>query len=105
MEEELGLALTVTSEEGAEQEAVTAAIEESVRAYLAALALEAYTPKVGGPYGYTVSYARLGAAILDAPGVADYQSLTVNGGTANVAVPGKSAAVLGEVSVTYADGT
>lgn len=105
LEEKVGLSLTVTPEAGTEQETVTTAIKESVRAYLAAMALEAYTPGVGRQYGYTVSYARLGAAILDTPGVADYQSLTVSGGTANVTVAGKRAAVLGEVSVTYASGT
>lgn len=104
LEEKLNLSLTVTPEEGAEQETVTSTIKEAVRAYLAAQALDAYTPRVGARYGYTVSYARLGAAILDAPGVADYQGLTVNGGTANVAVAGKSAAVLGEVTVSYVNG-
>ena len=33
----------------------------------------------------------------------DYEGLTVNGGAANLTVPAKYAAVLGEVSVSYAE--
>lgn len=102
--QELTVSLTVITEAGADQETVTAAIKEAAKAYLAALALEAYTPKVGVVYGYTVSYARLGAAILDVPGVTDYHSLAVNGETENITVAAKSAAVLGEVTVSYEGG-
>ena len=49
-----------------------------------------------------MSYARIGAELLAAEGVEDYEGLTVNGGTANLNIPARYAAVLGEVSVTYA---
>ncbi|QMV43749.1 baseplate J/gp47 family protein [Cohnella cholangitidis] len=46
-----------------------------------------------------VSYAKVGAAILDSDGVEDYSGLTVNGGTSNVAVGFEQVAVLGSVDV------
>jgi len=46
-----------------------------------------------------VSYARIGASILASDGVADYSGLTVNGGTANIAVSSEQVAVLGTVTV------
>ena len=45
-----------------------------------------------------MSYARIGSAILDTEGVEDYENLTVNGGTGNLSIPAKYAAVLGEVT-------
>ena len=98
----VALAVTVTAAEGAEQEAVTGAIREAVAGYLREEALTAYRPAVGGKGSYTVSYARIGAELLAAEGVEDYEGLTVNGGTANLNIPARYAAVLGEVSVTYA---
>ena len=62
-----------------------------------------YQPSLSPEKGYRVSYARIGSAILDTDGVEDYEGLTVNGGTANLTVPAKYAAVLGEVSVSYAE--
>ena len=49
-----------------------------------------------------MSYAQIAAAILSAPGVEDFANLTVNGGTANIAIADRKVAVLGEVTVTYA---
>ncbi|SFB62550.1 Uncharacterized phage protein gp47/JayE [Cohnella sp. OV330] len=46
-----------------------------------------------------VSVARIGAAILTSEGVADYSGLTVNGGTANIAISSNQVAVLGTVTV------
>ena len=71
--------------------------------YLKEQALEAYQPSLSPEKGYRVSYARIGSAILDTEGVEDYEGLTVNGGTANLTIPAKHAAVLGEVSVSYAE--
>ena len=71
--------------------------------YLRDEALKAYLPAVGNQSGYSVSYARIGAVILDTEGVEDYESLTVNGGTANLEIPARYAAVLGEVTVNYAE--
>lgn len=88
----LALALTVTALPGAVQSEVTAAIKAAVAAYLKSIAF-------ASDY---VSYAKIAAAILDAPGVHDFEGLTVNGGTANVSISARQVAVLGEVTVTYA---
>lgn len=45
-----------------------------------------------------VSYAKIGALILDAASVADYSGLTINGGTANITIPNESVAILGTVT-------
>lgn len=45
-----------------------------------------------------VSYAKIGAIIIDVEGVLDYQNLLVNGGTSNIPIPEKSIAVIGEVN-------
>ncbi|HZG81495.1 MAG TPA: baseplate J/gp47 family protein [Brevibacillus sp.] len=47
----------------------------------------------------TVSYAKVGAAILASEGVADYSNLLVNGGISNVTVENEQVAVLGTVAV------
>ncbi|MED1642169.1 baseplate J/gp47 family protein [Brevibacillus agri] len=46
-----------------------------------------------------VSYAKVGATILESEGVEDYSGLTVNGGTANISVSIEEVAILGEVIV------
>ena len=99
----VSLSLTVTALEGAEQADVTEAIKAAVAAYLKEETLAAFTPSISKEKGYRVSYARIGSAILDSQGVEDYENLTVNGGTGNLAVPAKQAAVLGEVTVSYAE--
>ena len=76
--------------------------QAAVAAYLKEETLAAFTPSISREKGYRVSYARIGSAILDTQGVEDYENLTVNGGTGNLAVPAKQAAVLGEVTVSYA---
>ncbi|MFD3271528.1 baseplate J/gp47 family protein [Paenibacillus dendritiformis] len=46
-----------------------------------------------------VSYAKIGAAILDSAGVTDYTNLLVNGGTMSVDVGNEEVAVLGVVTI------
>lgn len=88
----LALSLQVTALPGAVQSDVTQAIQDAVTAYLAGIAFK---------QSY-VSYAQIAAAILGAAGVQDFANLTVNGGTANVAIADRKVAILGEVTVTYA---
>ena len=88
---ELDLALTVTAAAGSEQAAVTEAVKDAVSAYLRSIAFA---------QDY-VSYAQIAAAILAAPGVEDFENLTVNGGTGNVPVADRQVAVLGEAAVSY----
>ena len=49
-----------------------------------------------------MSVAQIAVAILSAEGVLDYESLTVNSGTANISIDDREVAVLGEVTITYA---
>ena len=88
---ELDLALTVTAMAGSEEEQVTEAIKAAVTSYLKGVA---FTQDY-------VSYAQIAAAILDAPGVQDFENLTVNGGTGNVPVAARQVAILGEVAIQY----
>ena len=88
---ELDLSLTVTMMGGSEEAQVTEAIKAAVAAYLQGIAFA---------QDY-VSYAQIAAAILDAPGVQDFENLTVNGGTGNVPVAAREVAVLGETAVSY----
>lgn len=46
-----------------------------------------------------VSFAKVGAAILDSDGVEDYSGLTVNGGAANIVIGNEQVAVLGVATV------
>lgn len=88
----LPISLQVTALPGSVQTEVTQAVKDAVTAYLTSIAFR---------QDY-VSYAQIAAAILSAPGVEDFANLTVNGGTANIAIADRKVAVLGEVTVTYA---
>lgn len=88
----LNVAARIKLLDDAEQEATTKAVTES---------LENYLKKIAFKQTY-VSLARLGEAILDAAGVADYESLTVDGATSNVQLSARQVAVLGNLAVTYA---
>lgn len=46
-----------------------------------------------------VSYAKIGAIILDSEGVLDYTDLKVNNGISNIAIGNEEVAVLGEVTI------
>ncbi len=50
--------------------------------------------------GYTVYVSRIAALLMEVDGVTDYTSLTVNGGTANVAIAETAVPVIGEVTLT-----
>lgn len=76
---------------GRYEESVKPAIEQSIKEYLKSIAFK---------QGY-VSYAMIANAIMDTPGIIDYQGLTVNDGTLNIAVPEDTVAVLG--GVTYVE--
>lgn len=89
----LALSLTVTPLPGAETSSLYLAIQKAVTDYLRGIAFQ---------QDY-VSYAQIAAAILSVAGVKDFADLTVNGGTANIAIASREVAVLGEVSVSYAE--
>lgn len=73
---------------GRYDESVKPALEQSVKEYLKSIAFKQNH----------VSYAMIANAIIDTPGVIDYQNLTINGGTANISVPTDTVAVLGVVN-------
>lgn len=88
----LPVSVKLTALPGAAQDAVTQAVKDAITGYLKSIAFrQSY-----------VSYGQIAAAILTADGVQDFTDLTVNGGTANVAISARKVAVLGEVTVTYA---
>lgn len=45
-----------------------------------------------------VSYAKIGAIIIDTEGVLDYQNLLINGGISNIIIPEKSIPVIGGIN-------
>lgn len=90
---EIAISATVSKLNTAEEETVTAGIKAAVAAYLAEIVFR---------QDY-VSFARITDRMLDVEGVLDIANLTVDGGTANVAVGERECAVLGEVTLSYAD--
>lgn len=94
-------AVTVT--QGTGKGTVQAALEEALRGYCRDLIDAKYTPiyyapEEDGPY--TLLYNRVLAMLLNLPGVENFSSLTVNGGTADVPIQAGQIPVVGEVSVT-----
>lgn len=85
---DVGVSITITA--GAVLADVKTLIEANLVKYFKSIAfVESY-----------VSYAKLGNTILSTDGVLDYSNLTINSGTANIAIADTEIAVLGDV--TYA---
>ena len=84
--------MEVTILESATQEAVTQGIKDSIGVYLQTIAFNQDF----------VSYAQIGVAILNTEGVRDFENLTVNGETSNLAVGERECAILGEAVISYA---
>lgn len=63
-----------------------------------AVALDEYFKEIAFSATY-VSYAKIGTLLLNTPGVIDYNGLTVNGGTANVALQDEEVPILGTVNL------
>lgn len=82
---------TVSKSDTVTEDILTSGIKESVAAYLASTV---FTQDY-------VSYAQIGAAIMDTPGVIDYAGLKVSGGIVNIAIAERECPVLGEVTITY----
>lgn len=72
-----------------ELENVKSIIETTIKNYLKEIAFDK---------NY-VSYAKIGAFILDTPGVQDYSNLLINGATDNIAIANEEVAVLGGVVI------
>ena len=82
---------TVSKSDTVAEDILTSGIKESVAAYLASTV---FTQDY-------ISYAQIGAAIMDTPGVIDYAGLKVSGGIVNIAIAERECPVLGEVTITY----
>lgn len=82
---------TVSKSDTVTEDILTSGIKESVEAYLAGTV---FTQDY-------ISYAQIGAAIMDTPGVIDYAGLKVSGGIVNIAIAERECPVLGEVTITY----
>ncbi len=80
-------ALTISG--GYNADSVKASVQQAMANYIRSLAFADDND---------VRYVRIGQAILDTTGVMDYQGLTVNGGTSNIAVGIQEVAVLGTVT-------
>lgn len=49
---------------------------------------------------YSVSYAKVGSLLLSTPGIADYNTLLVDGGTANITIGETEMPIVGEITLT-----
>ena len=87
---ELPVTAAVTLVEGYSTEDVTGQLTTAISDLLA--------QQVFGQ-AVTIPYSRFLACLLQCPGVADYSSFTVNGGTAAVSVSAEAVPVVGTVSV------
>lgn len=103
---DVAVAASVTLEGGVSASSVRAALEEAVCAYLKSLAAAAFSGNVDLQLepleagNYEVPFNRIAFLLLSVPGVLDYTSLKLNGGTENLTIPAGSAPVLREVAVT-----
>jgi len=84
----IDVTVTITLSAGYTLQQATENIQERLREYLKEIA---FVEPV-------VSYAKIGAAILESEGVEDYSGLTVNGGNANISIGTEEVAVLGTVT-------
>ncbi|MCO1599818.1 baseplate J/gp47 family protein [Desulfosporosinus nitroreducens] len=85
---DISVSLTISSEYTQNQVEIN--IQTNIIAYLAEIAfVETY-----------VSFARIGSLILGSEGVLDYTGLTVNTGTANIAIADTEVAILGIITLT-----
>lgn len=71
-------------------ENVRDSFEEALRVYLRSIAFSKYT----------LAYNRVAYMLLDIPGVIDYTSLTINGGTTNITIGDDQVPVLGTVVIS-----
>lgn len=49
---------------------------------------------------YSVSYAKIGSLLLSTPGVADYNTLLINGGTSNITIADTELPIIGTITLT-----
>lgn len=84
----INVSATLTFTAGYNPSSVKSAVEQNIEGYIKNLAFAEDND---------VRYVRIGNAILDTPGVQDYSSLLLNGGTANINIGPQEVAVKGTV--------
>jgi len=85
----IDITFTVTRDTNYTVEQIKANVENNIIEYLKSIAFKEDI----------VSYARIGAIILDSEGVLDYEGFTINSGTSNIAIGNEEVAILGEVLI------
>lgn len=86
----VNIAATLVLRSGYTLLGVQSAVEAALAAAIAENEFEALTLPI----------SRIGAALLDVPGIADYSGLTLNGSAANVALTSEQVPVMGTVTLT-----
>ncbi|CAM3640933.1 baseplate J/gp47 family protein [Mesobacillus zeae] len=86
----INVTATLTLQAGGDILAVKAEFETALDEYLEGLAFR----------DTIVRYSRIANLLLDIPDVLDYSGLTINGGTANIAIPDGQVAINGTVTLT-----
>ena len=84
----LNLSVVITMIPGYTEEVVKANIKKNITKYLKEIAFKTSF----------VSYAKIGALIIDSEGVLDYQNLLINGSTANLVIPEDRVVVMGGIN-------
>lgn len=84
----INITATIRYLSSADEVTVVANIKANIKAYLKELAFKVNR----------VSYAKIGATIIETEGVADYENLLVNGATANVEILDDQVAIVGGVN-------
>lgn len=85
----IDVSFTVVTDGSMSIEDILAAIENNLKAYFKSVAFESLS----------VSYAKIGAEILDSDGVSDYSNFLVSGGSSNITLTESEVPVLGTVTL------
>lgn len=85
----INITFTVIKDANYTVEQIKTNVENNIKEYLKSIAFR----------GNAVSYAKIGAIILDSNGVLDYEGFTINSGTSNIAIGNEEVAILGEVLI------
>ncbi|CAM5217227.1 Baseplate protein J-like domain-containing protein OS=Lysinibacillus sphaericus OX=1421 GN=LS41612_04660 PE=3 SV=1 [Lysinibacillus sphaericus] len=84
----INLSVALTLMPGYTEEVVKTNIKKNITTHLKEIAFKTSF----------VSYAKVGALIIDSDGVLDYQNLLINGSTANVVIPDDGVPVMGGIN-------
>ncbi|MBE5987155.1 MAG: baseplate J/gp47 family protein [Paenibacillaceae bacterium] len=87
---EIDVSATVKLDGSKTMEDVTAAFEAALESLLSSTVFTTYS----------VSYAKIGSALLEVPGVEDYSGLLVNSGSGNITIGSKEVPIKGTVVLT-----